>query len=77
MLYLKMVFLQSRHELVIKKMKSRESKTDVLGVLGVMEFYSTYIVNFLADAKCLYEMANINDKFHFNGYHAMKKFFKN
>ena len=41
-----------------------------------MGFYSTYNVNLLADARCLYEMANINDKFHFNGYHAMKKFFK-
>ena len=46
-------------------MKSRESKTDVLGVLGVMGFYSTYIVNFHVDAKCLYEMANSNDKFQF------------
>ena len=77
MLYLKMVFLQSRHELMIKKMKSRKSKTDVLGVLGVMGFSSTFIINFIVDAKCLYEMANSNDKFHFNGYHAMKKFFKN
>ena len=65
MLYPKMVFLQSRHELMIKKMKSRESKIDVLGVLGVMGFYSTYIVNVHVDAKCLYEMANSNDKFQF------------
>ena len=59
----------------LKKLKSPESKTEVLGVLGVMGFYSTNIINFHVDAKCLYELANSNDKFH--GYHAMKKFFKN
>ena len=37
----------------IKKLKSPESKTEVLGVLGVMEFYSIYIINFHVDAKCL------------------------
>ena len=47
----------------IKKLKSPESKTEVLGVLGVMGFYSTYIINFHVDAKCLYELANSNDKF--------------
>ena len=44
-------------------MKSPESKTEVLGVLGVMGFYSTYIINFHIDAKCLYELVNSNDKF--------------
>ena len=47
----------------IKKLKSPESKTEVLGVLGVMGFYSTYIINFHVDAKCLYELANSSDKF--------------
>ena len=47
----------------MKKLKSPESKTEVLGVLGVMGFYSTYIINFHVDAKCLYELANSNDKF--------------
>ena len=60
MLSLKMIFLQIDD---IKKLKSPESKTEVLGVLGVMGFYSTYIINFHVDAKCLYELANSNDKF--------------
>ena len=48
---------------VIKKMKTRDSKTKILGVLGVMGFYSTYIINFHVGAKCPYELANSNDKF--------------
>ena len=48
----------------IKKLKSPESKKEVLGVLVVMGFYSTYIINFHVDAKCLYELANSSDKFH-------------
>ena len=47
----------------IKKLKSPESKTVVLGVIGVMGFFSTYIINFHVDAKCLYELANSSDKF--------------
>ena len=47
----------------IKNLKSPESKTEVLGVLGVMGFYSTYIINFHVDAKCLYELANTENKF--------------
>ena len=37
----------------IKKLKSPEPKTEVLGVLGIMRFYSTHIINFHVDAKCL------------------------
>ena len=47
----------------MKKLKSPESKTEALGVLSVMGFYSTYIINFHVDAKNLYELANSNDKF--------------
>ena len=53
----------------IKKLKSPESKTEVLGVLGVMGFYSTCIVNLYVDAKCLYELANSNDKFQWLSCH--------
>ena len=64
MLSLKMVLppIASRID-DIKKLKSPESKPEVLGVLVVMGFYSTYIINFHVDAKCLYELANSNDKF--------------
>ena len=47
----------------IKKLKSPESQTEVLGVLGVIRFYSTYIINLHVDAKRLYELANTENKF--------------
>ena len=47
----------------MKKLKSPESKLEVLGVLGAMGFYSTYIINFHVDEKCLFELANSNDNF--------------
>ena len=45
-----------------KKLRSPESKTEVRGVLGVMGFTSTYIINFHVDEKCLYELANTENK---------------
>ena len=59
----------------IKKLKSPESKIEVLGVLGVMGFYSTYIINFHVDANVYMNWQTV--MISFNGYHAMKKFFKN
>ena len=54
----------------IKNLKYPESKQKfVLGVLAVIGFYSSYIINFHVDAKCLYELANINDKFQWLSCH--------
>ena len=40
----------------IKNLKTPESKTDVLSVLGAMGFYSNYVINFHIDAKPLYDL---------------------
>ena len=37
----------------IKNLMTPESKTDVLSVLGAMEFYSNYVINFHIDAKTI------------------------
>ena len=40
----------------IRNLKTPESKTEVLRVLGMMGFYHTYILNFHIDAKHLYDL---------------------
>ena len=40
----------------IRNLKTPESKTEVLRVLGKMGFYHTYILNFHIDAKPLYDL---------------------
>ena len=40
----------------IKNLKTPESKTDVLSVLGAMGLYSNYVINFHIDAKPLYDL---------------------
>ena len=40
----------------IRNLKTPESKTDVLSVLGAMGFYSNYVINFHIDAKPLYDL---------------------
>ena len=40
----------------IRNLKTPESKTEVLRVLGMMGFYHTYILNFHIDAKPLYDL---------------------
>ena len=39
----------------IRNLKTPESKKEVLRVLGMMDFYHTYILNFHIDAKPLYD----------------------
>ena len=40
----------------IRNLKTPESKTEVLRVLGMLGFYHTYILNFHIDAKLLYDL---------------------
>ena len=41
----------------IRNLKTPESKTEVLRILGVMGFYHTYISNFHIDEKPLYDLS--------------------
>ena len=47
----------------IKNIKTPESKTDVLSVLGAMRFYSNYVINFRIDNKPLYNLTRGNVNF--------------
>ena len=47
----------------IQKLKTPESKTDVLSVLGAMGFYATYGINYHIDAKPLYDLVKNQTNF--------------
>ena len=47
----------------IEKLKTPESKTDVLSVLGAMGFYANYVKNYHNDAKPLYDLFKNNTNF--------------
>ena len=47
----------------IQNLKTPESKTDVLSVLGAMGFYATYGINYHIDAKPLYDLVKNQTNF--------------
>ena len=51
----------------IKNLKTQESKTDILSVLGAMGFYSNYVINFHIDAKPLYDLTRGGVNFKWEG----------
>ena len=64
----------------IRNLKTPESKTDVLSVLGAMGFYSNYVINFHIDAKPLYDLTrgDVNFKWeeeHENVFNILKEKF--
>ena len=53
----------------IKNLKTPESKTDFLSVLGAMGFYSNYVINFHIDTKPLYDLTRGDVIFKWEGEH--------
>ena len=47
----------------IQNLKTPESKTDVLSVLGAMGFYANYVINYHIDAKPLYDLVKNETNF--------------